>query len=284
MLCEVLDFNLVEVAQTTMQSDKCGVDTLDFEHLHHLAGEVQACSRCGDSTLFPCENGLEIVHILLPIRTVLNGDRLRGVRIIGRRCRNRLLMSVIYNIMWQRSLTKSVELALEFVVRTVVEEPQRTSAARGIVDNLGHHRARIVEEELVANSNLSCRFNENVPQSHLCIELSEEEDLDFGICFLLCSVQTGRENLCVVEDHHIAIVEVFAYILEFDVIVLCRLTLDFLVVEVDSLRLAVNDHHASLIAPRDLERLCGPVTALDSSFGYVRIECNSIIRQIKIEL
>ena len=284
MLCEVLDFNLVEVAQTTVQGDECGVDTLDFEHLHHLAGEVQACGRCGDSTLFPCENGLEIVHILLPIRTVLNGDRLCSVRIIRRRCRNRLLMSMVNNIVWQRRLTKSVELALEFVVRTIVEEPQRTSAARGIVDDLGHHRARIVEEELVANSNLSCRFNENVPQPHLGIKLSEEEDLDFSICLLLCSVQTGRENLCVVEDHHIAIVEVFAYILEFDVIVLCRLTLDFLVVEVDSLRLAVNDHHAGLIAPRDLERLCGPVTALDSSFGYVRIECNSIIRQIKIEL
>ena len=48
-------------------------------------------------------------------------------------------------------------------MRTVVEEAQRTASAGGIVNDLSDHRTVVLEEEFVANTNLTGWLYQHVP-------------------------------------------------------------------------------------------------------------------------
>lgn len=96
----------------------------------------------------------------------------------------------------------------------VIEEAKSTSTAGGIVDYLSHHLVDIIKEEFVSYTNLTGWFYEYIPESHLLIQLSEQEHLNLGIGLLLGTIKTGWENLGIVEDESIALFEVIHDILE----------------------------------------------------------------------
>ena len=73
-------------------------------------------------------------------------------------------------------------------MRAVVEEAQRASAARSVVDYLCHHRSAVVKEELVAYSYLARRLYEDVPQAHFLVQLTQQKHLNLGVGLLLCTV------------------------------------------------------------------------------------------------
>ena len=93
-------------------------------------------------------------------------------------------------------------------MRTVIEESQRTSATRCIVDNFGHHRTVLLEEEFVADTNLPGRLYEHIPQSQFLVELTQQEYLDFGIGLLLGAIKTGGEHLRIIEDKRVFLIEI----------------------------------------------------------------------------
>ena len=70
----------------------------------------------------------------------------------------------------------------------------------GVVDHFGYQQVVVAEVELVADADLAGRIDQYVPQAQLAVEFAQQEDFDFGARFLLVAVQTGGENLRVVED------------------------------------------------------------------------------------
>ena len=142
VLGEVFHLDVVEVAQAAMKSDIGKVDAVDFHAFQQFAAEMQSCGRSRDSPFVLGKNSLEVVHIL------------RG---------GMVALASVDNITGQRRLTEGIEILLELIVRTVIEEAERASTARGVVDDLGHHGAGVVEKEFVADTNLPGRLHEHVP-------------------------------------------------------------------------------------------------------------------------
>ena len=61
---------------------------------------------------------------------------------------------------------------------------------------------------------LARRIDQHVPQAQFAVQLAQQEDLDLGAGLLLVAVQTGREDLGVVEDEEVLFVEILDDILE----------------------------------------------------------------------
>ena len=162
-------------------------------------------------------------------------------------------------------------------MRTVVEEAQRTTAACSVVDDLSHHCARLVEEELVAYTNLTCRLNEHVPEAHLLIEFAQQEHLNLCICLLLCAIEARRKHLSVVEDECIVLVEVVEYVAEVEVFALDGLAVGILLIHVNSLRFLVQNHQTALVAACNAESLLLALVVLKLTVQAVRIECNLVL-------
>lgn len=195
-----------------MQGDKGFLNAADVHHLHHVFRKVDVGTRCGNSPLVLCKNRLEILHIvscgmgkLFPF----------------------LFRAVVYDVTRQRSFSQCIQLTLELIVRTVVEETERAATGGCVVDDFCHHRAGLVEEELVADTDFTCRLDQYVPEPHLLVQLAEQEHFYLCICLLLRSVQSGRKHLRVIEDEGIPLIEVAEHILETDEIRFLWFTLDF---------------------------------------------------------
>ena len=166
-----------------MKGDESKIDAFDFHTFHQFATEVKSRCRSGNGTLVLGKDTLEIIKVVGSGRTSVND-------IAGKRC-----------------LTKCIEVAFELVMRTVIQETQCTSSAGCVVDHLSHHRSTLVEEELITDSYLASRFDQNVPKSHFFAEFTEQENFDFGIGLFLCAVKSCREYFRVVEDECVAIVK-----------------------------------------------------------------------------
>ena len=166
----------------------------------------------------------------------------------------------------------------------VVEEPQGTATAGGVVDNLGHHGARLVKEQLVADTYLACRLYQHVPQAHLFIELAQQEHFYLGVGLLLGAVETGREYLGIIEYKGVALVEVVEYITEVEVLALDGITLVVFSVHVDGLRLAVQHHKTALIAAGDAASLLLALVVDKVVIYTMRIEGYLLLGQFELEL
>ena len=196
---------------------------------------MQTAGRCGDSALVLSEDTLEVLHILFGGRTT------------------------VYHIVWQRCLTQCEQLTFELIMRTVVQEAQRTSATRGIVDHLSHHGTTVIEEQFVTDTYLTGRFHEHIPQTHLTVQLPEQEHLDLGIGLLLGAIQTGRKDLGVIEHESVALIKIVQYSPEVEIlgrnnipvgILLCsvdRVTIGIFLKHLYRIRLTVQHHQTTLI-------------------------------------
>ena len=137
-------------------------------------------------------------------------------------------------------------------MRTVVQETERTTTTGRVVDNLGHHRSILLEEEFITDTDLTGRLNQHIPQAQVGIQLTEKEHLDLGIGLLLRSIETGGEHLCVVEDEGVILVEVIQDITEIKVdgiafLVFQILTVLILLGHLDLPTLTMHNHQSALI-------------------------------------
>jgi len=139
--------------------EECEFYPLYLHAFHQLAREVQARGRSGNGAFVLGEYALEALDVFL--------------------------FGLALDDFGQRRLAQCVELLLELVVRAVVEEAQRSAAARGVVDYFGHYAAILAKEELVAYSYLACRVDKHIPQAQLRIKLAQEEHFDTCPCFFL---------------------------------------------------------------------------------------------------
>ena len=105
-------------------------------------------------------------------------------------------------------LAKCEEGTLELVVSAVEEEAKCTATTRRIVDHLSHHRLVLAEIELVADADLACRIDQNIPQTHVLVQFAKQEDLNLGSRLLLVSVEASGEDLRVVEDKDVLLIEI----------------------------------------------------------------------------
>jgi hypothetical protein len=165
-----------------MHGDECLFDALDFHHLEQQGREVHTSSGCSDSAFILGKYGLEVFHILWFCWTL---DEFLG----------------------QWSLTKREQCMLELLVSTIKEEAQGASTAGGIVDDLSYHAIVFAKVEFVADTNLTSGVNQYVPQTHIAIKFSKQENLDSGTSLFLITIEAGGENLGVVEDKHILLVK-----------------------------------------------------------------------------
>ena len=263
VFCKVFHLNVVEVAKTAMEGDVCEVDAANLHALHKLTREVESCGRSRNGAFVLGEDALEVVEVFLS-----------AVRIVA----------AVDDVSWERSLAERIKLALELVMRTVVEESQRTSAAGGVVDDLSHHCSRLVEEELVTDTYLSCRLDENVPKTHLFVQLAQEEHLNLGVCLLLRAIETCREHLRVVEDKGVVLVKIVEDVAEVKEFALNRIAVSVLLIHVDGLRLLMEHHESAFVAACDAECLLLAVVVFELTVYAMRIECYLLFWQLKLEL
>ena len=250
VLGQVFHLDVVEVAEGTVEGDEGEVDAADLHALHKLAAEVQTGSGSGDGTL------------------VLGIDALELLLVVGG------CGTAVDHIMGQRCLAQGIELALELIVGTVVEEAQRAAAAGGVVDDLGHHGPTVIEEQLVAYSDLAGRLYEDIPQTHLLVQLAQEEHLDLGVGLLLGTIQTGREHLGVVEDKGVALAEVVEHIAEVKILALDGVAIGVFLEHLDGLRLTVEHHQTALVATGHAEGLVFAGLILECALNVMRIQSN----------
>ncbi len=198
MLGEVFHINVAEIAQTGVQGDIGKVDSLDFHTLHQLAAEVKAGGRRRHGSLVARKDGLETFGV---------------VRFYG----------TVDDAVGQRRFAQRIKSLLELIVRTVVKEAKRTPARSGVVDNLRHHGVVIAEVELIADTYLTGRVHQYIPQPELFVQLAQQKHFNARTGLLLISVEAGGENLGIVEDEHILVIKIVQNILEHLVLNLTRL-------------------------------------------------------------
>jgi hypothetical protein len=137
-------------------------------------------------------------------------------------------------------------------MRAVVEEPECPPTARRVVDDLCHHRAVILKEELITYTDLSCRLYKHVPQAELGIELTQQEHLYLGISLFLFAVETRGKYLSIVKHEHVVLIEIIEDIAEIKiygitVFIFHLLTILVLLGHLDLAALAMNNHQTALV-------------------------------------
>ena len=114
VLGEVLDIDFAERALSDVQSEILGLDIVNLHQSHEFAAEVQSSGGSDDSALLRGEDGLVSQCVFL--------------------------FGVTVDVGWQWRVAQRIEVGLELVVRSVVEETQGASSRGGVVDHLGHNR------------------------------------------------------------------------------------------------------------------------------------------------
>ena len=238
-----------------MNSDKSEVDAIDFQTLHQLAAEVHTRSWRCDSTLVLGKDGLKIICIVISRFTTVN------------------------DIVWNRCRSQGVKLTFKLVVRTVIEETQGTTTTGGIVNHLSHHRAILLKEQLVADTNLSCGFYQHIPQAQLLIKFAQQEYLNLGICLLLSTIEASGEHLRIIQQHCVTLAEVVDDVAELNKLV-GGITFIVLLEHVDGLALTVHHHHAAFITMIHFL----DCTILVLKHLMRRFQGNQFLRQLKFKL
>ena len=154
---------------------------------------------------------------------------------------------------------------------TVIEESQGASTAGSVVDHLGHHGTIVLEEEFVADTDLTGWLHEHIPQTQVGVQLAQQEHLDLGISLLLGAIETGGEHLGVVEDKGIVLVEIVEDVTE---------------VEVNGIALFVEEIFAVLVFLRHLDTSALTVEHHEAALIAVvgRFQCNLLFGQFKLKL
>ena len=201
MFRKVFYIDITEVAQTGMQRNISKINTLNFHTLHQLTAKVQAGGRSSNRSFVLSKNRLETHSIFFFHRTVDNRMR-------------------------QGRFTQCIKSFFKLVMRAVIKETQGTATRSGIIDHLSHHRIVITEIELIADTDLTGRVYQHIPQTELFIQLAQQKNFDTCTGLFLITVQACRKHLRVIEDKHILIIKIIQDILKHLVFYLPRLTME----------------------------------------------------------
>ena len=87
-----------------------------------------------------------------------------------------------------------------------MQEAECSATRGGVIDNLCYEGV-VIKEQLVANTDFSCWFDKHIPQTHVSIQLTQQEYLNLCICLLLAAIQTCWHNLGIIEYKGIALVK-----------------------------------------------------------------------------
>ena len=229
MLRQILDLDGIEIAESAVQGNISEVDATDLHTLQQFTAEMQTCRRSCDGTLILGIDGLEDLHILRHSRATVD------------------------DITGQWGCSQGEKFLFELIVRTVIKESQRTSTARGVVDDLCHHRTIILEEELIADTDLTGRLHEHIPETEVTVQLTQQEHLDLCVGLLLRTIETCGEHLRIVKDKGVFLIEIVEDVAEIEI---NRITffvfqvVAFLILlgHLDLATLAVENHQPALVA------------------------------------
>ena len=115
---------------------------------------------------------------------------------------------------WQWSLAKTIKGLLKLLIATIIEEAQSTTTRGCIVNNLCTKDIILAKVELITNTNLTSRVYKHIPQTKLLIELTKQENLNLGASLLLISIESCREDLCVVKHKAVLLLKILQNILK----------------------------------------------------------------------
>ena len=233
VLGEVLDVHGAEVPYAHVYGDESLVYILENHPVEQFTAEVETGCRSGHCTFVPCEYGLELLRVPL--------------------------VRVFLDPLGNRGLAEGKEGCLELVIRSVIEETQGPAPGGGVVYDLRYHALIFAEVELVANPDLPCWIDDDIPELLLPVEFAEQEHHYVGTCLLLLSQELGRKHFGIVEHDAVALAEVVYEVLELAV-------LDFAAV-------LVEDHQFALVPPLN------PAVDFRHKFSG-----NFVFRQIEVEL
>ncbi|OPZ52055.1 MAG: hypothetical protein BWY89_01999 [Bacteroidetes bacterium ADurb.BinA012] len=141
----------------------------------------------------------------------------------GRRCSNRSFMLcknglvplIILRLnrpvdeLGKRSLAERIKSLLELLIGSVKEKTKCSAPRCGIVYHFRHQHVILPEIKLIANPDLPCRVNQNIPEPLLTVQLAKQEHLYLSPCLLLVPIKPRRKNPGVVEYKHIMLPEIF---------------------------------------------------------------------------
>ena len=178
MLRQVLHVDLAEISQARMQRKEREPAILDLQTLHQLAAKVQPRGGSHHGTFLRRENILIALLVLRLYRTV--------------------------DILRERSLAQRVQSFLELIMIPVIKEAKRTSTRCRVVDYLGHHGIVLAKIQLIADTDLTSRIHQHVPQTQILVQLAQQEHLDTRAGLFLVAIQTSGKYFRVVEDKHVA--------------------------------------------------------------------------------
>ena len=199
MLRQILNIYAAEVTQTCVQGDKRAINALNLHPLEQVLREVHTCRRGYNSTLLLGKNCLITLCILR--------------------------LNLLAHPAWQRSLAEAIEGLLELLIRTIVEETQCTTARSGIVNNLCSQNIILAKVELIADTNLTRRIYQHIPQSKLTVELTKQENFNLGTGLLLISIEASRKYLCIVKDKAVFLLKIVENIFKDAMLNLARISM-----------------------------------------------------------
>ena len=132
-------------------------------------------------------------------------------------------------------LTEGEEGFLKVFVGSVEEKTEGSAAGRGVVNHFRHHGLVFSEIQLVADADFAGGIHDDIPQALLPVEFTQQEHHDIGPGLFFLSIETGGENLGIVEDKDVALAEIVDNIFEQAVL--------------DLTAVPVKDHQTGLVSP-----------------------------------
>ena len=140
----------------------------------------------------------------------------------------------LLELVGEGGMAKAADVFVELFVGAVEEETDGAAAGGGIVDDFGNKGFVGTEIEFVADTDFAGGVDDDVPETHFLVELTLEEDGDFGTGFFLFAIEQGREDLGVICHDDIAGMEIIEEVFEKTML--------------DVLGVAVENHEAGFVA------------------------------------
>src|ERR1700761_8705699 len=165
-----------------MQRDLGKTYALDLQTLDQFFAKVQAGSR---RRYRPFVLG---VHRLVPLLI--------------------FLIRLALDIFRQRRFAQDLQHLTELVIGAVPQEPDRPSAAGGIVDHFRYQFVVVTEIKLVTHTDLPGWVDDHVPKPVWLVQFTQQENFDLGAGLLLTAIHSGGKYLGIIDYKNIFVIEI----------------------------------------------------------------------------
>src|SRR5690606_22751791 len=152
----------VKGSQAYMKCNFSEIDSFNLQLLHQMPGKVKTCGWRGYSTFMLGIDGLITFGIF------------------------RLYFSL--DVFWKWCFTQFFQFCAELFVGSVIKKSKCTASGSCIVYNFGYQSFVFSKEKFITNPDLSGWIYKYIPNTGFLIQFSEQENLNFGSCFLLVAI------------------------------------------------------------------------------------------------